>query len=77
MRALQFLGLDDEEKSYVGFDVLKNVEWPKQFPFKEVDFQRADEPDDSNVLVSLACGSLSGITSSTELEKQVEMQAFH
>ncbi|KAI8012394.1 ATPase ARSA1 [Camellia lanceoleosa] len=45
--------------------VLKNVEWPEQFAFKEVDFQCADEPDDSNVLVSLACGSLSDIASST------------
>ncbi|CAK9135674.1 unnamed protein product [Ilex paraguariensis] len=35
-------------------------------------FQR---PDDSPILVSLACGSLSGIASSTE--KQVEVQALH
>ncbi|KDP33820.1 hypothetical protein JCGZ_07391 [Jatropha curcas] len=28
-------------------EVLKNVEWPAQFPFKEEDFQRFDESSDS------------------------------
>ncbi|KAI7999782.1 hypothetical protein LOK49_LG09G00941 [Camellia lanceoleosa] len=65
---LMMSGFGDD--SYNFQMVLKNVEWPEQFPFKEVDFQRADEPDDSNVLVSLACGNLSGIASSTEPEKQ-------
>ncbi|KAG9156822.1 hypothetical protein Leryth_022738 [Lithospermum erythrorhizon] len=27
--------------------VLKNVEWPEQFPFKEEDFQRFDESSDA------------------------------
>lgn len=28
-------------------EILKNVEWPEQFPFKEEDFQRFDETPDS------------------------------
>lgn len=28
-------------------EILKNVEWPDQFPFKEEDFQRFDETPDS------------------------------
>ncbi|KAM7494854.1 hypothetical protein LguiB_029463 [Lonicera macranthoides] len=38
-------------------------------------YWQTQRPNDSTILVSLACGSLSGIASSTE--KQVQMQAFH
>uniref|UniRef100_A0A5B6YL12 Mitochondrial substrate carrier family protein B-like n=1 Tax=Davidia involucrata TaxID=16924 RepID=A0A5B6YL12_DAVIN len=38
-------------------------------------YWQSERPGDSTVLVSLACGSLSGIASSTE--KQVEVQALH
>ncbi|KAK6944839.1 Methyltransferase type 11 [Dillenia turbinata] len=42
-------------KSFIAFarqkgvveEVLKNVQWPEQFPFKEEDFQRFDETPDS------------------------------
>ncbi|XP_042492398.1 uncharacterized protein LOC122071968 [Macadamia integrifolia] len=36
-----------QPNAYSVEQVLKNVEWPEQFPFKEEDFQRFDESPDS------------------------------
>lgn len=36
-----------ENSSFSVQEMLKNVEWPEQFPFKEEDFQRFDESPDS------------------------------